>query len=51
MGIGSAVISPHGEIFFLKPGGSEFQRATITTVQHTNLLSPLRNHDFPHNRC
>ncbi|VDO40471.1 unnamed protein product, partial [Onchocerca flexuosa] len=46
-GIASAVLSENGEIFFLRPGASEFQRASLAAMQHSNLISPLKNSDFP----
>uniref|UniRef100_A0A1I7VDV9 LLGL domain-containing protein n=1 Tax=Loa loa TaxID=7209 RepID=A0A1I7VDV9_LOALO len=46
-GIASAVLSENGEIFFLRPGGSEFQRASVAAMQHNNLISPLKDSDFP----
>uniref|UniRef100_A0A158Q8B9 LLGL domain-containing protein n=1 Tax=Elaeophora elaphi TaxID=1147741 RepID=A0A158Q8B9_9BILA len=46
-GIASAVLSENGEIFFLRPGASEFQRASVATLQHNNLISPLKDSDFP----
>ncbi|KAM3726151.1 LLGL scribble cell polarity complex component [Dirofilaria immitis] len=46
-GIASAVLSENGEIFFLRPGASEFQRASLAAMQHNNLISPLKNSDFP----
>lgn len=45
-GIASAVISGHGELFFLRPGASEFQRASLAAVQHNNLISPLKDSDL-----
>uniref|UniRef100_A0A8R1TTH3 LLGL domain-containing protein n=1 Tax=Onchocerca volvulus TaxID=6282 RepID=A0A8R1TTH3_ONCVO len=46
-GIASAVLSENGEIFFLRRGASEFQRASLAAMQHSNLISPLKNSDFP----
>ncbi|EJW73990.1 hypothetical protein WUBG_15104, partial [Wuchereria bancrofti] len=46
-GIASAVLSENGEIFFLRPGASEFQRASVAAMQHNNLISPLKGSDFP----
>ncbi|VDK71514.1 unnamed protein product [Litomosoides sigmodontis] len=46
-GIASAVLSENGEIFFLRPGASEFQRASVSALRHNNLISPLRDSDFP----
>ncbi|VBB29570.1 unnamed protein product [Acanthocheilonema viteae] len=46
-GIASAVLSENGEIFFLRPGASEFQRASVAALQHNNLISPLKDSDFP----
>ncbi|MFH4977223.1 hypothetical protein AB6A40_003932 [Gnathostoma spinigerum] len=46
-GISSAIISQRGELFFLRPGGSEFQRCSLSACSPTNLLSPLRNSGFP----
>ncbi|KAK6110559.1 LLGL2 family protein [Brugia pahangi] len=46
-GIASAVLSENGEIFFLRPGASEFQRASVAAMQHNNLISPLKDSDFP----
>uniref|UniRef100_A0A915Q1R0 Lethal giant larvae homologue 2 domain-containing protein n=1 Tax=Setaria digitata TaxID=48799 RepID=A0A915Q1R0_9BILA len=46
-GIASAALSENGEIFFLRPGASEFQRASLTTMQHNNLTSPLKDSKFP----
>ncbi|VDM41066.1 unnamed protein product [Toxocara canis] len=46
-GIASTVISTNGELFFLRPGGSEFQRASLATVQNPHLIQPLKGHEFP----
>uniref|UniRef100_A0A915BPQ5 Lethal giant larvae homologue 2 domain-containing protein n=1 Tax=Parascaris univalens TaxID=6257 RepID=A0A915BPQ5_PARUN len=46
-GIASTVISAYGEIFFLRPGGSEFQRASLAAVQHPYLIPLLKDHQFP----
>ncbi|VDM98108.1 unnamed protein product [Thelazia callipaeda] len=46
-GIASAVLSGNGEIFFLRPGASEFQRASLAAMQHNNLVSPLKDSEFP----
>uniref|UniRef100_A0A0N5APA8 LLGL domain-containing protein n=1 Tax=Syphacia muris TaxID=451379 RepID=A0A0N5APA8_9BILA len=47
VGIASAIVSKHGELFYLRPGGSEIQRASLTPIPHTNLISPFKGHKFP----
>uniref|UniRef100_A0A915DFF4 Uncharacterized protein n=1 Tax=Ditylenchus dipsaci TaxID=166011 RepID=A0A915DFF4_9BILA len=45
-GIASAVISTNGELFFLRPGGSELQRASISACPTYSAPSPFKDEQF-----
>jgi hypothetical protein len=40
-GIAHSVLSPEGELFYPRPGGSEIQRCTISPIPNPSLISPF----------
>ncbi|KAI1731938.1 LLGL2 domain-containing protein [Ditylenchus destructor] len=47
VGISSATLSLYGEMFYLKPGGSEIQRATISACPTYQSPAPFKDEQFP----